>query len=543
MNLAMIPAQFTHLLPFHLQVYPKDCIQTIEQLEEALLDLRRNFYVGKLGNQWVITSSGQPHPQGNMKLQGILPALEVANMGTGDFCEAYKLKYPYMTGAMANGIASADLVIAMGRAGMLGSFGAAGLRKDRLEKEIQKIQEELGDATFCMNLIHSPAEEKMERDAVELYIEKGIKVVEASAFIELTPHIIRYRASGLRLLPNGSIEKRHKVIAKISREEVATKFMQAPNPEMLRPLVEAGWITKFQAKLAAKVSVADDITVEADSGGHTDNRPLVGLFPAIQALKHALSEDFSYVKEVRIGAAGGIGTPFAANAAFAMGASYIVSGSINQSSLEAGTSEHVKKLLAEASATDVKMAPAADMFEMGVELQVLKRGSMFAMKAKKLHEYYRKYTSLEQIPLSERQKLESQVFKKPIDQIWKETQEYFSKRDPEQIIRAQKHPKRKMALVFRWYLGLSSFWAISGTADRKVDYQIWCGPSMGSFNKWVENTHLARPDQRKVADIAKHILLGAAYESRVQHLRQLEYPYAHQLRSYRPKEKLSQYMY
>ena len=35
------------------------------------------------------------------------------------------------------------------------------------------------------------------------------------------------------------------------------------------------------------------------------------------------------------------------------------------------------------------MAPAADMFEMGVKLQVLKRGTMFPMRAQKLYELYR----------------------------------------------------------------------------------------------------------------------------------------------------------
>jgi trans-AT polyketide synthase, acyltransferase and oxidoreductase domains len=43
-----------------------------------------------------------------------------------------------------------------------------------------------------------------------------------------------------------------------------------------------------------------------------------------------------------------------------------------------------------------------------------------------------------------------------------------------------------MALVFRWYLGQSPVWANQGDADRKIDYQIWCGPAMGAFNEWVQ---------------------------------------------------------
>ena len=74
-----------------------------------------------------------------------------------------------------------------------------------------------------------------------------------------------------------------------------------------------------------------------------------------------------------------------------MGAAYIVTGSVNQGSLEAGTSQGVKDALALAAAPDVMMAPSADMFEMGVKVQVLKRGTMFPMRSQKLYETYRKY--------------------------------------------------------------------------------------------------------------------------------------------------------
>ncbi|PIW63397.1 MAG: 2-nitropropane dioxygenase, partial [Candidatus Omnitrophica bacterium CG12_big_fil_rev_8_21_14_0_65_50_5] len=78
-------------------------------------------------------------------------------------------------------------------------------------------------------------------------------------------------------------------------------------------------------------------------------------------------------------------------AAFMMGAAYIVTGSVNQACVESGTSDIVRKLLAGAEQADVAMAAAADMFEMGVKVQILKRGTMFAMRSNKLYEYYRAY--------------------------------------------------------------------------------------------------------------------------------------------------------
>jgi PfaD family protein len=157
------------------------------------------------------------------------------------------------------------------------------------------------------------------------------------------------------------------------------------------------------------------------------------------------------------------------------------------------------------------MAPAADMFEMGVKVQVLKRGTMFAMRAQNLYELYRRYEALEDIPAAEREKLETQVFKKSLETVWAETEQFFRQRDPSQIERANKNPKDKMALVFRWYLGLSSRWSNAGEKGREMDYQIWCGPAMGAFNNWTKGTYLAEPANRGVVDVACHLLTGCAY--------------------------------
>ena len=75
-----------------------------------------------------------------------------------------------------------------------------------------------------------------------------------------------------------------------------------------------------------------------------------------------------------------------------------------------------------------------------------------------------------------------------------------------------------MALVFRWYLGLSSRWSSIGEKGREMDYQIWGGPSMGAFNDWVRSTPLTEVGNRHVADVAHHILTGCAYLYRLRML-------------------------
>jgi hypothetical protein len=76
-----------------------------------------------------------------------------------------------------------------------------------------------------------------------------------------------------------------------------------------------------------------------------------------------------------------------------------------------------------------------------------------------------------------------------------------------------------MALVFRSYLGRSSTWANSGDQSRKIDYQIWCGPSMGAFNQWAKGTFLEKRENRKTITLAMNLMFGAAVATRVNWLR------------------------
>ena len=59
------------------------------------------------------------------------------------------------------------------------------------------------------------------------------------------------------------------------------------------------------------------------------------------ALRDELAAAHGYAKPPCVGLGGGIATPEATAAAFAMGAAYVVTGSINQSCVEAGTSPAV----------------------------------------------------------------------------------------------------------------------------------------------------------------------------------------------------------
>lgn len=466
--------------------------------------------------------------------QGFYPAFDALDLGDPDFKRAYGLMYALYAGAMANAISSEELVIAMGKAGMMASFGAGGCLPDRIEKAILRIQSELPDGPYLFNLINSPFEPALEQKTAALYLQHGIHQIEASAYLNVTRSLVHYRATGLSRNADGTVHIGNRIIAKLSRKEVAAKFLKPAPADILAQLVAEGLISQSQADMAAALPMADDITVEADSGGHTDNRPLVGILPAMIRLRDELLQKYGYTNLVRIGAAGGIATPESALAAFVMGAAYVVTGSLNQGCVEAGASEHTRKLLAQAESTDVAMAPASDMFEMGVRVQVLKRGTMFAMRGQKLYDLYQRYESIEDIPADEREKLEKTVFQRSLDSVWEECVKFFSERDPAQIERGLQKPKDRMALIFRWYLGLSSRWSSVGEKGREMDYQIWCGPAMGAFNDWVKGSCLEPVEQRSAPVAGREILRGAAYLYRLRMLAASGLQIAPELAQYRP---------
>ena len=450
-----------------------------------------------------------PHDPSMPRILAVAPPAPPESLGSAAFRTVHGVRFGLYAGSMAHGIASERLVEAMGRAGFLGFYGSAGEPPDRIETVLIRLKESLRDIPFGFNLINSSGASAWEEAVVDIYLRHGLRLVEASAYIQPTPALVRYRVSGIYRGPDGRVIAPNRIIAKVSRVEIAARFFAPPPEKILRKLVESGAISPEQAELAAHIPLAEDLTAEADSGGHTDHRAALALLPAMLVLRDRALTSFPNGTSLRVGLAGGIATPHAVAAAFAMGADYVVTGSVNQACIESGSSDSVRAMLADATQTDVARAPAADMFEMGVTVQVLKKGTRFAERAAKLFDLYKSHNSVEDLPEKDREWLETVIFRKPVAAVWEETREFFNRRDPATLAKAEQDPKRKMALLFRWYLGLSSHWANRGEPDRKEDYQIWCGPGMGAFNDWTRGSFMESPERREAALVALNLLAMA----------------------------------
>ena len=432
------------------------------------------------------------------------------SLGSSEFRKVYGLRYAYLAGAMYKGIASTEMVVAMGKAGLIGYLGTGGLSFPVIEDAIHKIGSALPTQSYGMNLLCDLQRPELEEATVELFLRHGVRFVEAAAFVRITPSLVRWRLSGIRRNADGSVHRPRRTLAKVSRPEVATAFMQpAPEP-MVRDLLAAGKITASEAELSQALPMADEICVEADSGGHTDQGVAYALMPAMFVLRDYMAAKYGYDKPIWIGSAGGIGTPHAAAAAFIMGSDFILTGSINQCTVEAGTSDVVKDLLQDLNVQDTDYAPAGDMFEIGARVQVAKRGLFFPARANKLYELYQRHNSIDEIDVKTRQQIQDRYFKRSFAEVWEETKAYYLRAHPAQLAEIEKSPKQKMAAIFKWYFVHSTRLAMHGSEDQTVDYQIHCGPALGAFNQWVKGTDLQSWRNRGVADIATRLMAATA---------------------------------
>ncbi|WP_158755177.1 ACP S-malonyltransferase [Dyella sp. S184] len=438
--------------------------------------------------------------------------IEATSLGNEVFRRRFGLKYAYMAGAMYRGIASAELVIKMGKAGLLSFFGAGGLSLEKIETNIIRIKGELnGGQPYGMNLLANYEYPAQEQAVVDLYLRHGIRIIEAAAFMQMTPALVRFRLQGLRTNERGEVVCDHRIVAKVSRPEVARVFMSPPPAAIVEKLLERRLVTPQQSALSQKIPVSHDICVEADSGGHTDGGIAAVMLPPLLRLRDEMQRTHGYVEPMCMGLAGGIGGPEAAAAAFLLGADFILTGSINQCSVEAGMSPDGKSMLQQIDIQDTEHAPAGDMFEIGAQVQVMKKSVFFPARANKLLSLYRHYDSLDDIPARTRQQLESTFFKKTFDEIWCETANYFKSTGMEhEIAKAEANAKHKMALVFRWYFAYCTRIAVEGKGDDRVNYQIQTGPALGSFNQWVKGTELEHWANRHVDHIAIKIMDATA---------------------------------
>jgi trans-AT polyketide synthase/acyltransferase/oxidoreductase domain-containing protein len=430
------------------------------------------------------------------------------SLGSKEYRKRHNVNYAYATGGMYRGIASKELVVAMARAGFMSYFGSGGLKISEIEEAILEIKGRLTyDQPFGINLLHNHIVSENEDRIIDLLLKYRVRNVELAAFTNITPALVYYKLNGICENRNGEIYTPNKICAKLSRLKIAEFFLSPPPDAIVNKLLRERKISKKQAELSRLISVADDICIESDSAGHTDRRVALVMIPAMVRLRDEITEKYKYTGKVCIGAAGGVGTPEAAAASFIMGADFIVTGSINQCTVESGAHENVKDLLEKMGVEDTEYCPPGDMLEEGAIIQVLKKGVLFPARAKKIQHLYKIHNSIDEIDDETKQHIEDKYFNRSFSDVYEEIKTLFSR---EAIERAERDPKQKMALILKMYFYDSIRFAYSGARRNKVNYQIHTSPALGAFNDWVKGTRYEDWRNRNVHNIAEMLMAATA---------------------------------
>jgi trans-AT polyketide synthase, acyltransferase and oxidoreductase domains len=401
-------------------------------------------------------------------------------LGAESFRERYGLRFNYVLGGLYGGISGPEMLGAAAKARLLGFLGTGGLAPEDVARQLRGLAGDLGPGGgFGVNLLYRYGAPEEESALVDLLVRHGVDLIEASGFPLITPALARFRLKGGR------------IIAKVSRTDVAAEFLAPPPERLVERLLEAGEVTEEEARAAAGRPMADDLCVEAVGGWLSSTADLLTLLPGVLRLR---DETALTGPRVHVGCAGGIGTPAAAAAAFLLGADFVLTGSVNQCSVEAATSTAVKDILQETREYDVDTAPWGELFELGVQARYLKRGLFFPARASRLYDLWRQHTSLAELDDATR----AQV----IDR-------YLGGERPE-VTAPGADPKTELAALFRGYFTRGFRLAVAGDEQARVDFLVHCGPAMGAFNQVVAGTELHSWRARTIEAIATLLMEGAA---------------------------------
>ncbi|MGA6163607.1 ACP S-malonyltransferase [Amycolatopsis magusensis] len=422
-------------------------------------------------------------------------------LGSAAFREDYGLREAYVAGGMYRGITSVDFVARLAESNLLSFLGTSGRTPDEVGADLTALRQRLGHGKpFGVNLTYHPFAAETAARVVDLMLAHDIRALEVSTYVQITEELVRYRLTGARVLPDGLAYTPRKLLAKVTRPDVAKAFFEPVPRELVDRLRATGAISAEEAEAAAGLPMADDVCAVGDSGGYTDMGVLSALLPSVRHLRDELARAHPSLKAVRVGAGGGIGTPEAAAAAFVLGADFVLTGSINLCTAESALAPSTKDHLRQLDVHDTTYAPFGDLFELGGRTRVVKKGNLFHARANKLYDLWRTHDDWTDIDPAVRTQLEQRYFQRPFDEIYRQVRPAGAEPDA----------KRRMALVFRWYCDTALGLAVTGDTGRALDHQLGCGPALGAANRWLAGAGLADWRDRHADRLADLLMTGAA---------------------------------
>ncbi|MFI2264963.1 acyltransferase domain-containing protein [Micromonospora aurantiaca (nom. illeg.)] len=377
----------------------------------------------------------------------------------------YGIRYACLAGSSPFGVTSPAFLRRLSESGLLGFFGTWGLALP----EIRAALAELRDVRRYGMAWPSGGD---ERALCDLYLAHGVRHVEVTGPLAVvSPQLVRFRHG------DGS----RQVLVRAPDLATAVRFLRPADPATVRALAAAGHLDGGSAGAAAREAVATDVAVERDAHA---------LVPALVALRDREAPG------ARIGVAG-VGTPAAVAAAFALGADFVVTTTVNQCTAEAATSDAAKDLLAALDVTDVREAPDPDLFELGARSPVAHRGTLFAARAEELYRMFLRYDRLADVGPRRLAELERTHFGRPLDEVRAD------------LGVAGRDDRRVLASVCAAYCRQATAAALRGTPGQRLNYRVPASTDVGAFNRLVAAEPLADWRARHAELVTERLLSEA----------------------------------
>lgn len=363
------------------------------------------------------------------------------HLGADSFKKDYKVSYSYAVGGMQKGISSVSMIEELNKNKMLGFLGIEGLSIDEALRLISLAKMKMPLDSVGVKVANNLFDPGYSKNIMEQIIAEDIKKIEVSGYQKPDEDLVKYRLRNLNVDEKGNTIIPHKMIVHIATVKASQSFMEPAPKNIVKKLLDANEISVKEAEIAKNIPMCDDICIDNNKG---ENR--YGWLSILKNLSEECFNKFNLEKKVRIGIGGGIGNPQTVAMAFFAGADFIVTSSINQCTVEAGTSDYVKTLLQNAVETDFIFAQEVGLFELGEKKSVLKRGTLYHIRALKLYEIYNRYESINEIPEKENELITKKYFKVSFNEVYNCLKDKVSM---EMIQLAEVQPKYKMALIFK----------------------------------------------------------------------------------------------
>ena len=392
------------------------------------------------------------------------------------------------------------------KAGLLSFFGAEGLPLHTIEGALRQIRQQLSnDHFFGVGMLRSQGDEDSEMRLAHLCVQYKVPALEISSFSMVSRAIVYYRVKGLKKRWDGSIECQHKIIAKVSHIHQVASYLKPPPRWIVDELLSEQLINPEQAEMSQSIGLCDDLCVIGDCGEKTTGGSVFLLYPHVYQIKKQLETSYPHVRNVHLGVGGGLGTPQAIAHVFSMGADFILTGSINQATVEAGSSAAVKELLITMGLMDTQTCSSENVFDTQGRIQVLNMHNAFPAKADFLQALWMSYESVSDMPSSLQVHLKEQYF----DDLGDNNNEHS--KSTVSNLKGDLDPKLSMAKLFESYFERAQNHVIlaNDSLDNATDYLIHTGPALGAFNEWVKGTPLESWKNRHVDVVAIHLLESA----------------------------------